>query len=133
MEQLVGYNRVIHPHTSLIEDAENGLAAPEFLGKLPADRPRLFRQPEAPEGDNVRNIMMNLLSTQPRLKSAQEELITKIGAPQRTVADAGLGERCSQIQQTSKARPLAAPVCNCEDRTSVSVQSGENVMAILPD
>src|SRR5581483_3331847 len=40
---------------------------------------------------------------------------------------------CIQIQQTNKARPLAAPVCNCEDRTSVSVQSGENVMAILPD
>ena len=54
-------------------------------------------------------------------------------APDRAVANAGLGERTVEVQQPHQPRPLAAPVGQGEDRPAMPREAGKHVAGVLPD
>ena len=54
---------------------------------------------------------------QPSPQPFDEELILKIGTPERAVLNAGFGKRAVEVQHAHQSGPLAAPIRNREDRT----------------
>ena len=70
---------------------------------------------------------------QPLAQAVLEEVVGEILAPERAVADAGLGERAVQVEHADQARPRAAPVGDGEDRAAMGEQAGQHVVAVLPD
>ena len=70
---------------------------------------------------------------EPLAEAVPEEVVLEVLAPQRAVADAGLGQGAVQIQHADQAGPGAAPVGDGEDRAAMGGQAGQDVMAVLPD
>src|SRR5262249_51122132 len=77
--------------------------------------------------------MLQSLAVQPAAEPSAKEIITEVDAPQRAVRHTRLGERAVQIQQPDQPRPFAAPVGDGEDRSAVSIETVQKMMAILPD
>ena len=133
MEKFVGDDRVVHPHASLVEDPHDRLLRAEPFGEadpLPGDRAGdhhlLVR------GD-VGEVVPDLPPLHPLLQSLEEEVVREVLAPERAERDAGLCQTGVQVQHPDQSGPGAAPVGDGEDGALVREQSGEHMMAVLPD
>ena len=69
---------------------------------------------------------------EPLAEAVSEESIGKVLAPERAVADAGLGERPVQVQHADQAGPGAAPVGHGQDGAAMGPEARQDVMAVLP-
>ena len=133
VEQFVGNNRVKHSHAAFVEHAQDGLALPELAREPPAACFVGRRQLEQRQVPDMALIVGHLALAKPLPQAILEEAVGELLAPERTVADAGLGHGGVQVEQSDQARPGAAPVGHREEGTAVTCQAGQQMLAVLPD
>ena len=136
MQQVVGDDRVVHPHAAFVEHAEDGLVADAARRRARCrDRDRRRgrrRTASSVSGRACERSCAIVPVAQPLGDRVACESVGEVLAPDRAVADPGLGERAIQVEQAHQARPLAAPVGEREDRAAMSSQSGQHVAGVLP-
>ena len=81
MQQFVGDDGVVHPHTAFVEDTHDGLLALELAGEFAAKRLSGTGELHVPDGSDMTEIVRHALAAQPLPQSAQEKLVGEIGAP----------------------------------------------------
>src|SRR5947208_1806287 len=81
----------------------------------------------------VANFMPRSSSQLRTAQSAQDEFGGEIIGAQSAVGDSGLGNRGVQIQHPDQPWPLSAPVGDSQNRSFVSIESMQNMVAVLPD
>jgi hypothetical protein len=132
VQGVIGNDGVEHAHASLVEDAKNGLVAPQ-LGSQPLTEPGTLRgQLHILQRPCVRRVMRHPAGAQPLPQPVPEKGVRKILAPKARVPHARLGQRTIQVQHADQPRPLAAPVRHRQDRSAMSGQPGQHMMGILP-
>ena len=97
-----------------------------------AERRALSRQLALVQVVHVRQIVADPSCLEPLVEALQEELVFEIETPDRRELAACLGERTVQVQQTDESRPLTRPVGHGKNRSLVTAQSRQNMMAVLP-
>ena len=68
-----------------------------------------------------------------RRSPSRKNVVLKSATPEGAVLHAGFGQRAVEVQHADESRPLAAPVGDGQDGASMGEESGEHVMAVLPD
>ena len=92
MQQLVWNDRIIHPHTALIEHSHDRLILQQTFRKshsLTRSRAGHFA---IRQRAHVRNVVLEAALFEPALEAFAKEAVVKILAPKRTVFDAGFFE-----------------------------------------
>jgi len=132
VDELVIEDGVVHPHTSLVEDAEDGLLPLELVCERCAELP-LGAVVECRQIADVALVMDDHAVGQPCLEAVERPRVGEVLAPQGGVPDAGLGHAAGETEEPDEARELAFPVGDYENPAAVAAQSGEDMMAVLPD
>jgi len=133
VEQFVRYDGVVHSHATLVEHAENCFL---LLESARCRFAKLFVcqwQLEHREVPDVALVVGNNPLAQPLAKAVSEEAIGEILAPKGAIAHSHFSERAVEIQHPDQPGPSATPVGDCKNRSLVSEEAGEQMLAILPD
>jgi hypothetical protein len=132
-EQLVGDDRVVHPHAALVEDAHDRPAVAQGRAQLLGEAPVGLAYPAVLERRHVCVVMDDPAPVEPHLEVVDEPVVVEVLAPQRVVGPARLRQRGVEVEQANQARPLPLPVRDGEDRAPMAKQSAEDLLAELPD
>ena len=133
MKQFVGNNRVEHAHTAFVENAHDGFALLELPSKSASGILIRRRQLDAREIAHVALIVSEHTGVEPLTETLLKKAVGEVLAPERTVADARLGHRAVEIQHADQPRPGAAPIGHGQDGAAMCEQSGQDMVAVLPD
>ena len=133
MQQLVGDDRVIHPHATLVENPHDRLVALQLPRQPRAQFARFARQRQRRQRLHVRRGVHDPLALQPPFQVRQEELVVEVLAPQRRIRHARLGQRPVQVQHAHQPGPLPAPVRQRQDRPLMRIQPAQHMVRVLPD
>ena len=132
VEQMIGDDRVEHPHAALVEHSHEGFLVPQFggdrgsgLGERPRDR-------HVREWHDVAGVVVHAAGVEPRLEVAAKRRAREVISPERVVGHARLRERAVEIEHPHETRPLSRPVGDGEDRPRVRGEAGKHVVGILP-
>ncbi len=133
IEKIVLNDRVIHPHAAFVEDAENCLACFQIARQGSAQLLFSPGQSRQIQVMHMAQVMFDCMLRQPLPQAAAKEVVLEVLAPQGTEGNSALVQAAIQIQHAHQARPLARPVSHGKDGTAMMLQSGEHVVAVLPD
>jgi hypothetical protein len=117
---------------NLVEDAHDGLLHAQVGGDLLRHGLRLCRHAGLRYRPHMWRAVGGRAGLQPAGEAVEEIVIVKVVAPERGVFDAGLGQGAVEVEHAHKARPLAAPVGDGQDRAAMAHEAREQVVRILP-
>ncbi len=132
VEQLVVDDGVVHAHTALVEDADDGVVLLKLSGERLTELALCFRQGRAVEIADVAGILGDLAGLKPLADTLYEMLVGEVFTPNRAIGDPGFGQRAVQVEHPDETGPLTAPIGDGQDRTAMHSQPSQNVMAVLP-